>query len=41
MSATRVESVRDAAAAVNYAVDAEVRDAFLGDLASREVPLER
>lgn len=39
IGATRVESVRDAVAAATYAVDDELRYAFLGDLASRDVPL--
>ena len=39
IGATRVASVQDAVAAADYAVDAELRDAFLGDLASRDVPL--
>jgi len=39
IGSTRVDSVRDAAAAMTEPVDDELRDALLGDLASRGVPV--
>jgi aryl-alcohol dehydrogenase-like predicted oxidoreductase len=40
IGSTRVDSVRDTLAATTEPVDAELREALLGDLASRGVPVE-